>query len=141
MLTCGRAMMTGWLPAKDTDAMGPGPGGLGSYPGFAIPIDMASSQDLVVGSTKDAPVPALTLLSQAWLLLCPELPASALCLRGEGKGRPWVALRFPVGVRWGVSANQAPQERIARGAACQDNCQRQTPRDYDICRCAEEGEE
>lgn len=43
MLTCGRAMMTGWLPAKDTDAMGPGPGGPGSYPGFAIPIDMASS--------------------------------------------------------------------------------------------------
>ena len=47
MLTCGRDMMTGWFPAKDTGVMGPD--GPGSYPGFAMPIDMASSQNLVVG--------------------------------------------------------------------------------------------
>lgn len=89
MLTCGRAMMAGWFPAKDTDAMGPG--GPGSYPGFAIPIDMASSQDLVVGWTRDAPVPALTLLSHAWLLPCPGLSASTL--RGVFAFSSWRSMR------------------------------------------------
>ena len=69
MLTCGRDMMTGWFPAKDTGVMGPD--GPGSYPGFAMPIDMASSQNLVVGWARDAPVPALTLSSHTWLFLCP----------------------------------------------------------------------
>lgn len=123
MLTCGRAMMAGWFPAKDTDAMGPG--GPGSYPGFAIPIDMASSQDLVVGWTRDAPVPALTLLSHAWLLPCPGLSALSE-----------VSLRFPAGVRRGRSVRQAPRcWEDAKDAAFQGNRQRQTLRDYDLCRC------